>query len=121
MKKIQNALIESVKIDDFGRDLLTAWLMLDYGNGQHQGFGGYTLYLPPSYKHHKLESPAGHFIYRCMQIAGARSWDDIAGKSIRVEFTGDGGLGDTIAGIGHITKDDWFYPEADFLRMKAEA
>lgn len=44
-------------------------LELDYG-GWCQGFGGYALYLPKGYTHHALNSPAGHFIYRVMEVAG---------------------------------------------------
>lgn len=43
--EIRNAIIEKARIarDDHG--FLTAYLDLDFG-GQHQGFGGYVLYLP---------------------------------------------------------------------------
>jgi hypothetical protein len=111
-KIIKNAVIKSVSINDADRGLLTAWLQLDYG-GTCQGFGGYGLYLPKSFTHHELKSVAGHFIWRCMEIAGVSSWDKIAGKTIRVHVTENGFSGD-ILGIGHIVKDDWFYPKKDF-------
>lgn len=109
---IKNAVIESVSIDDGDRGLLTAWLFLDYG-GLSQGFGGYALYLPKSYSHHKLLSPAGHFIHRCMEIGGVSKWSDLKGKTIRVKSDKDG-LGANIIAIGHIVKDDWFNPSEDF-------
>ena len=105
---IQNALIESVSLDDGDRGMLTGWLYLDYG-GSGQGFGGHCLYLPKSYRHHEVKSFAGDFIFRCMQIGGVSSWQKLQGKSIRVDVR-DG----LIAGIGHIVKDDWFYPKNDF-------
>lgn len=109
---IRNAVIDSVSLDMGDRGLLTAWLFLDYG-GSSQGFGGFALYLPKSYAHHTLESPAGHFIFRCMEVAGVEKWQDLEGKTIRVQLDKDG-LGGTIQAIGHIVKDDWFNPSKDF-------
>lgn len=111
-ENICNAIITNARIDDADRGMLTAWLDLDYG-GSCQGFGGYSLYLPKSYSHHQLLSHAGHFIWRCMEIAGVTQWDNISGKAIRVakDKNGFGGL---ITGIGHITKEDWFFPSIDF-------
>jgi hypothetical protein len=106
----QNAIIKSVSIDDAERGMLTAWLHLDYG-GSGQGFGGYGLYLPKSYSHHKLLSCAGHFIWRCMEIGGVSKWEALPGKTIRVRGSMSG-----IDAIGHIVKDDWFYPSRDFAK-----
>lgn len=113
--EIKNAIIESVTIDDGDRGLLTAWLHLSYG-GTGQGFGGYTLYLPKDFKHHTNKGDfAGHFIYRCMQIAGVNSWEKIKGKTIRVKA--DNGH---VEAIGHIVNDDWFSPSKDFEKMLAK-
>jgi hypothetical protein len=109
MSVIMNAVIESAEINDAERGMLTAWLNLSYG-GTAQAFGGYALYLPKSYKHHAKLSHAGHFIWRCMEIAGATSWDDVAGKTIRVEKEDEWGA---IIRIGHIIKDDWFDPKKE--------
>lgn len=109
---IENAIIESVSIDDADRGMLTAWLHLNYG-GSGQGFGGYVLYLPESFNHHNLNSVAGHWIWRCMEVAGVSKWDDLPGKTIRVKK--DSPLGQ-IKAIGHIVKDDWFEPEVDFAQ-----
>lgn len=108
MKDIKNAIITSAKITTGDRGFLDAWVMLDYG-GSGQGFGGYCLYLPKSFKHHKLTSVAGHFIFRVIEIAGVSEWGDLQGKSVRVDSTHSG-----VEGIGHIIKDDWFYPRKDF-------
>ena len=111
----KNAIIESATITSDDHGLLSAWLHLDYG-GSGQGFGGHALYLPKGFKHHNLCAPnyAGHFIWRCMEIAGVSEWSDLKGKTIRVRATHGG-----VEAIGHIVKDDWFNPSEDFERMKA--
>ncbi len=112
-----NAVIESATIDTGDRNLLTIWLQLSYG-GSSQGFGGYSLYLPKSYKHFTNTGDfAGHFIFRCMEIAGVGQWKNIVGKTIRV--VRGKGLGGDVISIGHIVKDDWFTPKEDFEKMLA--
>ena len=105
---IQNAIIEGTVIDIGDRGMLTVWLYLDYG-GCSQGFGGYALYLPESWTHHEMNSPAGHFLFRCMQIADVGKWSEMKGKTIRVKAEHSG-----VKAIGHIVKDDWFNPSDDF-------
>lgn len=107
----KNAIIESVSLTSDDKGCLSAWIYLDYG-GSGQGFGGYALYLPKSFTHHKIEGTAGHFIYRCMEIAGVESWDKMKGKSIRVKSDHSG-----VSEIGHIVKDDWFNPKSDFSSL----
>jgi hypothetical protein len=114
--EIKNAIIESAEITTADHGLLSAWIHLDYGDCSHQGFGGYNLYLPKSFTHHRLESVAGHFIFRVMQIAGVEDWSKLAGKTIRVRK--DGFMGPVTA-IGHIVKDDWFFPAEDFKEYVA--
>lgn len=113
----RNAVITKARICDSDRDILSVWLDLDYG-GSGQGFGGWTLYLPKSFKHHNPSGPnyAGHFIWRVMEIAGVRNWDDVPGKTIRVRQEHS-----KVEAIGHIVKDDWFNPEADFKNMERKA
>ena len=108
----KNAIIKSVSLNSDDHGLLSAWLHLDYG-GSGQGFGGYCLYLPKSYTHHELKSFAGHFIWRCMEIAGVTEWSKLVGKTIRVRAAHSG-----IEAIGHIVKNDWFNPSLDFREPK---
>jgi len=110
--EIKNAIIESAILDIGDRGFLQGWIHLDYGDSGHQGFGGIVLYLPKSFDHHSIESPAGHWIYRIMEIAGVHQWNELNGKTIRVK-----GDRTHIQAIGHIVKDDWFDPEEDFKNL----
>ena len=108
---IKNAVITDAVLDTGDRGFLTSWISLDYG-GSGQGFGGYVLYLPKSFDHHKIPSVAGHFIFRVMQVAGVNKWSELKGKTIRVR-----GTHSHIEAIGHIVKDDWFCPAEDFKEL----
>ena len=110
----KNAVIESVTISSDDHDCLTCWLHLDYG-GSGQGFGGFALYLPKSFKHHKVLSHAGHFVFRVMEVAGVTKWQDLKGQTVRVSADHDG-----VQSIGHIVKDDWFNPTEDFSAAKEQ-
>lgn len=106
---VQNAIIKSVSLSMEDHGLLTSFIHVEKSDGWSQGFGGYALYLPKTFDHHKTESFAGHFIARVLSIAGVERWDDVVGKAIRVcDFGGK------IIAIGNIIKDDWFIPEEDF-------
>ncbi len=115
MAEICNAIIKSARITDDDHGLLTVWLDLDYG-GSGQGFGGYTLYLPKSFKHHNPQGPnyAGHFIWRVMEIAGVSDWSQLPGKTIRARKEHV-----RVHAIGHIVKDDWFCPSEEFALTAA--
>lgn len=111
MIEIKNAVIDSAWFDT--ERGLTAFIGLDYGDCGHQSFGGYLLYAPKGWKaHESTGNYAGHFIYRCLQIAGVEDWQKMIGKTIRVKAEHS-----KVHAIGHIVKDDWFNPSEDFKEL----
>jgi len=118
MIEVRNAIITKATITNDDHGLLSAWLSLDYG-GSGQDFGGYALYLPfaPNPKDFKnsinQKNYAGHFIWRCMEVADVTEWSKLVGKTIRVKAEHS-----KVHAIGHIVKDDWFDPSADFEKME---
>ena len=105
----KNAIIESAEITNDDHGVLSAWLHLKY-QGSGQGFGGYALYLPKDFKHHRISHGfAGHFIWRCMEIADVTKWSQLKGKTIRVKASWG-----KVHAIGHIVNEDWFCPSEDF-------
>ena len=112
MSEVKVAVIESAHFDT-DRGLLSAWLQLSYSSGSGQGFGGYALYLPNSYSHaNQGGNYAGHFIWRCLQIAGVGDWSELKGQYVRVKATDS-----KVEAIGHIMNDDWFSPDEEFLKL----
>jgi len=107
--EIKNAIIQSVNIDTEEK-WLTVWLRLDYG-GIIQYFGGFPLYIPKKFKPNE-ENFTGHFIFRCMEIAGVEKWEQMKGKTIRVKSNNG-----KVEAIGHIVKEDWFNPSIDFEQV----
>ena len=111
MYEVRNAIITSASITAGG--FLSAWITLDYGgiSQTFKSFGGYALYLPKSFTHHRddLLSIAGFFIWRVMEIAGVKEWSQVKGRCIRVIATDE-----RVKAIGHIINDDWFDPKRDY-------
>lgn len=111
----KNAIIKSTRLSNDDHGLLSGWLFLEYGTSSGQGFGGYVLYLPADFTHSaNQKNYAGHFIFRCLEVAGVSEWEKLAGRTIRVRAEHS-----KVHAIGHIVKDDWFNPSTDFEAMEA--
>ena len=65
--------------------------------GSGQGFGGWDL------RHYGIE-----FLMRIMETLGVSVWEQLPGTYCRVI-----GTNSKLTGIGHITKDRWYYPEQE--------
>lgn len=105
--EIKNAVITSVEFDN--ERGLSVWVTLDYG-GSGQGFGGWLLYAPKGWKAHENGGNfCGHFLWRLFEITGVSKWADLKGKTVRAKAEHS-----KVHAIGHIIKDDWFDPRAEF-------
>lgn len=108
VEETKNAVIQSARFNT--ERGLSAWLTLNYGGASVQGFGGFLLYAPDGWAAHKAPGNfAGHFIWRCLEIAEVDDWGKLPGRTIRVRASFSG-----VNAIGHIVKDDWFDPRKDF-------
>lgn len=73
-KKTKNAIIRDVRLGIEDHGFLTAWLMLEYGDGSGQGFGGYALSaFTPNEKESRGRAFCGDFILGCLQAGGGTS------------------------------------------------
>jgi hypothetical protein len=91
MTQIQNAKIESTCLGtDDGR--ITFWLLLTFGSGGGQGFGGCSL------RDVKVMS-----LINLLQTIGVSNWEQLKGQYVRVDRTDS-----RLTKIGHIIEDKWF-------------
>lgn len=102
-------MIVAATISTADHGVLTASVTLNYGDSA-QAFGGHALYVP---RRVLQANYAGHFIWRVLEIAGVTLWSDLVGKTVRARCEHA-----KVHAIGHIVKDDWFDPSADFKQME---
>lgn len=111
----RNARITSAALTTADHGVLSGWLHLDYG-GSGQGFGGHVLAVNPKSPHWPgAANYCGVWVTRVLQIADVSSWDQLAGKTIRVRASRA-----RVHAIGHILREDWFDPEAELGALGAE-
>jgi len=120
VSEIVNARIQSAEIGYDREVFLSVWLILDYGGGSCQGFGGYILGGDPYHdmvanNHAGQSNIAGEFIAQCLSIGGAEKFNQLPGKVIRVRR--GGGWNGKIEAIGHAIEDKWFEPESRLKEM----
>jgi hypothetical protein len=93
-----NALIKSVEVYREDHGIPTCTVHLEYDDGFSQGFGGYDL----------RHLPYQTFLFDMMDAVGATSLNKMVGMNCRIRKNDSMGY---ITSIGHIMKDQWFYPE----------
>lgn len=100
---IKNAVIEGTRLGTENHGILTFDIILDYGNGGHQGFGGFALDGFDKIKDKRVGSAYGtEAIRRVLEVVGVENWEDLKGKSVRAEAKHD-----KIKRLGNFLKDDW--------------
>lgn len=104
----KNAVIENAWIGLNERGFLECEVTLNYG-GSCQGFGGYALHIPVGWRHREINSAAGEYIMRVLQVSGAESIEAMKGRNVRAKASHD-----KVHAIGHIINDDWFVPSEMF-------
>ena len=107
--ELKNALIKSVTLSTEDHGCLSSFLHLDYGDCGGQGFGGYMLYSPKS----KGACGAGLWIWRILEVLEVSKWERLPGTTLRVKARHTG-----IEAIGHILKDQWFWPREEFKALE---
>lgn len=113
-KTIRNAQVESTRLGPQDHGIFTATLQLDYGD-RGQSFGAYSLdRYNPDTKEREGTAFGMEFIRRVMKVLEVENWEDVKGKLLRADCEYG-----KVHGIGHITKDKWFYPERDLERFAA--
>ena len=114
---IVNAEITGTYLGIEGHGILTAFLHCEFDD-YAQSFGGYALDTYDAEKKRRVGHSVGsEFINRVLETAGVENWEKLKGKHIRVDR--EKGWNGKIVGIGHITKNKWFYPERLVEEMKA--
>lgn len=110
----ENAIISSTVLGTKDSPVFSALLYLDYGSGC-QSFGGYSLDTPSNPKTFCRVGTAWgmEFIARVLKTLDVTSWEKLKGCHIRADHSDR-----FVFGIGHIIKDQWFYPETDLEFLK---
>jgi hypothetical protein len=92
---IKNAIIEDIFLG-FEHGSFTFMITLEYGDGGHQGFGGYVL--------------GGDWgcevLKKILNTFEVNDWNKLKGQPARVKFL-ESGYNRKISEIGHYLKDNW--------------
>lgn len=120
LREIINAKIERTSLGYEDHGILTGMLYLDYGWGG-QGFGGYSLdrrAVKDAEGHQcgarRPSQACGLWIQRVLEVVGVTHWEDLPGKFIRVDHEHS-----KIHRIGHVLKNQWYNPAAEFEALRA--
>ena len=116
MRKIMNAVITSAELHlEESYNFLTIDIVVDREDGFSQVFGGASLAssnwtkVTPDY--------TGTYILGLFKVTDCKNLESMKGKAIRIDVDTSA---DRIVGVGHIIKNEWFYPSKEFNRLKSE-
>lgn len=94
--EIKNAKIEDTMFGFEEHGILTSMIHLDYGDGGHQGFGGYSL----------GKTATDEWLRGILHTLEVEKWEQLKGKYVRVKIENH-----RIIAIGNLLKDEWFNPK----------
>ena len=80
-----------------------------------QGGGGCCFRVTGVYEKKWTKNQFGYAVKRVLEITEADRLEDIKGKPVRAKFTGNGSLGDTLSGSGHLLRENWLIPREDSM------
>ena len=112
---VENAVIENVSLFRTEYGSLMSDITVDYGDGSHQRFGGYTLHCQNTDILPQGMARTGIWISRLLEVLEVKSWSELVGTPVRVRRCDS-----CISAIGHFLKDQWFDPEKEFSRYEGE-
>lgn len=105
--KIENAQITGTFLGVEDHGCLTVFLHLK-GDGWNVSWGGRNLGNATGFHNRGIE-----YIQKILDTVGVRSWEELAGKYIRIE---NHGLGSSIEKIGNLLEDLWLDNEEFFSK-----
>ena len=113
--QIRNAVIENTMLGYEDHGILTCFLYLNYG-GAGQGFGGYGLDSYDNETEKGIGTAYGlAFIIGILNVLEVDKWESLKGIHCRADTKRN-----KVHGIGHILKDQWFYPQKDLAKYLPE-
>ena len=105
-KQIKNAVIGEVFIGMTEENVLTAWVILNFGIAK-QGFGGLDL---------SLDGNANTFLVSVLNVVGVPEVKQLVGKAVRVEHDHT-----KVYAIGNFIDDKWYHIDGRPQVIDAEA
>ena len=104
--------IKAVHILAHEKKYVTAELELNV-KGVNYSFGGGDIFLTGD-QGGRFDDPPflGRFIFRCLQICKADSWDLLKSCKVLVQV-----IDKKVVAIGNVTGDQWFNPVSEFDHM----
>lgn len=118
--EIKNAKIDGTMLGWEDHGILSFSIGLDYGNGGHQGAGGYCLDTPEKDEKDRFVRRVGtaagmEMLARVMRVVGVEKWESLVGEHVRVKSNYS-----KVFAIGHLLKDEWLDFEEFWAEVKSD-